>query len=70
MIRRPRRILAPLLLLAAALTAIYLTRTFWLTQLGQALVYRETPAKADLAVVLAGDPDGRRVEKAAQATRW
>ncbi len=46
-----------------------LTHSLWLTWLGYGLVRDEGPAKADIAVVLAGDYSGHRVEKAAELVR-
>lgn len=55
------------LLLAAA--AIYLCRDAWLAAIGQMLVHDDGPAKAEIAVVLAGDGYGHRIEKAADLVR-
>ena len=60
------KLLAACLLLAA--TAI-LSRVLWLPWLGYALVHDDGPAQADIAVVLAGDQKGHRIEKAAQLIR-
>ena len=57
---------AACLVLAAA--AIF-SRSLWLPVLGYALVHDDGPAKADIAVVLAGDLTGRRIEKAAELIR-
>ena len=45
---------------------MFATRDFWLRSLGHALVYSESPCKADVILVLAGDYTGDRVLKAAQ----
>lgn len=45
------------------------THTSWLTALGTALVHDEGPAKADMAVVLAGDKYGNRILKGAELVR-
>ena len=57
------KLLAACLVLAAA---IILGRSLWLPWLGYALVHDDGPGKADIAVVLAGDQAGHRIEKAAQ----
>jgi uncharacterized SAM-binding protein YcdF (DUF218 family) len=46
-----------------------LSRSLWLPALGYALVHDDGPAKADIAVVLAGDFTGHRIEKAAELIR-
>jgi uncharacterized SAM-binding protein YcdF (DUF218 family) len=51
--------------LAAVGLLAYFTRSLWLPLPGSALIYSEEPAKADMAVVLAGDGLGTRIEKAA-----
>ncbi len=45
------------------------TRGLWLAGLGGALVYDQGPAKADIAVVLAGDFSGHRILKGAELVR-
>ena len=60
------KLLAACLLLAAA---AILGRSLWLPLLGYALVHDDGPAKADIAVVLAGDLTGHRIEKAAELIR-
>ena len=66
-----RRFRAFQLTIAAAvlLVALVLTRTVWLTALGEALVHDDGPAKADMAVVLAGDYRGNRILTAANLAR-
>lgn len=66
---RSPRILKWLLFLAALLLLFYLARPLWLKALGQALVHDDGPAKADIAVVLAGDFYGHRIEEAAELVR-
>jgi uncharacterized SAM-binding protein YcdF (DUF218 family) len=66
---RSPRILKWLLFLAALLFVFYLARPLWLRALGHALVRDDGPAKADIAVVLAGDFYGHRIEKAAALVR-
>ncbi|MGA9628365.1 MAG: ElyC/SanA/YdcF family protein [Bryobacteraceae bacterium] len=56
---------ACLVLAAAAI----LSRSLWLPVLGYGLVHDDGPAKADIAVVLAGDYEGHRIEKAAELIR-
>jgi uncharacterized SAM-binding protein YcdF (DUF218 family) len=69
-VARPRffrlKLLAACLVLAAA---AILSRSLWLPLLGYALVHDDGPAKADIAVVLAGDQMGHRIEKAAELIR-
>jgi uncharacterized SAM-binding protein YcdF (DUF218 family) len=55
-------------LLVAAL-AVYLCHDYWLAAIGRLLVHDEGPAKAEIAVVLAGDGYGHRIEKAAELVR-
>jgi uncharacterized SAM-binding protein YcdF (DUF218 family) len=46
------------------LLVLFLARDIWLSALGSALVYDEGPAKADVALVLAGDYWGNRMLRA------
>jgi len=62
---RLRLLFACLVLVAAAV----LTRSLWLSALGYALVHDDGPAKADIAVVLAGDYTGGRIQEAAELIR-
>jgi len=62
---RYRFVLAAAVLLLAA----FLARSLWLPVFGYALVRDDGPAKADIAVVLDGDPFGLRVLKAAEMVR-
>jgi len=48
---------------------LFFTRTLWLSALGYALVYDEGPAKAGMAVVLAGDSYGHRILRAGELVR-
>ena len=57
------KLLAACVVLAAA---AILSRGLWLPLLGYALVHDDGPAKADIAVVLAGDYMGHRIEKAGE----
>jgi uncharacterized SAM-binding protein YcdF (DUF218 family) len=61
----PRFLLCALVLLVI----LFLTRTLWLKAIGYALVHDEGPAKADIAVVLAGDAYGHRIVKAGELVR-
>jgi len=58
-------------LLACLLLAVVviLARSLWLPCLGYALIHDDGPAKADIAVVLAGDSWGHRIQKAAELIR-
>jgi uncharacterized SAM-binding protein YcdF (DUF218 family) len=58
-------LLAPVLLASAAVA----TRSHWLPWFGYALIHDDGPAKADLAVVLAGDNYGYRILKAGELVR-
>lgn len=60
---------APLVILAVCLIAALLLHNQLLTALGGYLVVEESPQKADLAVVLAGDQMGNRVLKAGELVR-
>ncbi|HWB86577.1 MAG TPA: YdcF family protein [Bryobacteraceae bacterium] len=58
------------ILIAAVLCVIAaLTHTLWLSAMGRALVENDGPAKADIAVVLAGDYFGHRILKAGELVR-
>jgi uncharacterized SAM-binding protein YcdF (DUF218 family) len=67
----PRRSLKLPIVCVAILLLVVLavTRTAWLTALGNRLVHEDGPAKADLAVVLAGDKFGNRILKGADLVR-
>lgn len=58
-----------LLVLVALAVLLAVTHTAWLTALGNALVREDGPAKADVAVVLAGDKYGNRILKGAELVR-
>ena len=53
----------------AFVVLLFFTRTLWLSALGYALVYDEGPAKAGMAVVLAGDSYGHRILRAGELVR-
>jgi uncharacterized SAM-binding protein YcdF (DUF218 family) len=55
--------------LAALILLVFLTRPWWLAAMGSALVHNESPVKADIAVVLAGDSYGRRILKGGELVR-
>jgi uncharacterized SAM-binding protein YcdF (DUF218 family) len=61
-----RRVLLLVFLFFAILT---FTGRLWLPLIGRALVHDEGPAKAEIAVVLAGDPAGYRIVKAAELVK-
>lgn len=69
MARRFLRFLKFLCALAVALAILYISRPLWLRALGNALVHNDGPAKADIAVVLAGDYTGSRIQRAAELVR-
>jgi uncharacterized SAM-binding protein YcdF (DUF218 family) len=52
--------------LAVIAALVYFTRELWLPAMGYALIHSDQPEKAEIAVVLAGDSFGRRLEKSAQ----
>jgi len=66
---RPALSLRFILLALFLILAAVLMRGFWLPWIGEALVLDEGAAKADIAVVLAGDAYGHRIEKAAELVR-
>jgi uncharacterized SAM-binding protein YcdF (DUF218 family) len=47
----------------------WLSNALWLPWFGRALIRDDGPAKAEIAVVLAGDDSGHRVEKGAELVR-
>jgi uncharacterized SAM-binding protein YcdF (DUF218 family) len=55
--------------LAVLFVLTFLLRSIWLPWVGYALIRNDAPAKADIAVVLAGDLLGHRLEKAAQLVK-
>jgi uncharacterized SAM-binding protein YcdF (DUF218 family) len=58
-----------LLVVAAVLVIAVLTHSIWLAWMGTWLVHNDEPFHADVIVVLAGDPSGNRILKAAQLVR-
>ena len=69
MIRRPSRTLKVTLAFVALFFLLFLSRTVWLAAIGGALVHDEGPAKADIAVVLAGDSFGYRLSRGAELVK-
>jgi uncharacterized SAM-binding protein YcdF (DUF218 family) len=60
----------PFLLVVILLAGVVaVTRSWWLGEIGRALMYEEAPVKSDLAVVLAGDRLGNRIEKGGDLVR-
>ncbi len=68
MLHRPSALKLVSAVAALALVAA-LAHPLWLPWLGYLLIHNDGPAKADLAVVLAGDFYGHRIEKAAELVR-
>jgi uncharacterized SAM-binding protein YcdF (DUF218 family) len=66
---RPRFLLKSLIVLAALAALLLACAGLWLPAMGRALVFDEGPAKADIAVVLAGDYSGARVTRGADLVR-
>ena len=60
---------APFLILAALIATLVLTHSMWLSALGAYLIQADQPAKADYAVVLAGDHTGGRLITGAELVR-
>jgi uncharacterized SAM-binding protein YcdF (DUF218 family) len=67
-LRNRPRISALLALLLFAIT-IWLSHALWLPWFGEALIRDDGPANAEIAVVLAGDLSGHRIQKAAELAR-
>jgi uncharacterized SAM-binding protein YcdF (DUF218 family) len=68
--RRRFPVLLKLILAAVVIAgAAYFARRLWLPMVGYGLIHSDAPDKADIAVVLAGDPQGHRIEKAAQLAK-
>jgi uncharacterized SAM-binding protein YcdF (DUF218 family) len=63
------RWVARIAVLAAILLLIGISAPVWLPWVGRALMDASAPKKADVALVLAGDYDGRRILEAAQLVR-
>jgi uncharacterized SAM-binding protein YcdF (DUF218 family) len=67
--RRSFRLFKFLFILGVLAGILYLARPLWLRAVGWALVHDDGPAKADIAVVLAGDYYGNRIRRAADLVR-
>lgn len=68
MVRR-RLSLFTLALFAVLILLLLLTHSVWLGWMGELLVHTETPSHADVVVVLAGDPSGHRILRAAELVK-
>jgi uncharacterized SAM-binding protein YcdF (DUF218 family) len=60
---RPARLFLFCFAVLLALGLVGLSREWWLSAIGRALIHDDGPAKADIAVVLAGDYWGNRIIK-------
>lgn len=69
MARRPSFFLKSLVVSAILLAVIVATHSWWLAGLGRLLVHDDGPARADIAVVLAGDFYGNRILRAAELVK-
>lgn len=69
MARRSSLFLKILVVLAIALVVAWVAHAWWMTALGRLLVRDDGPARADIAVVLAGDFYGNRIVKAAELVK-
>lgn len=69
MARRFSFFLKFVVVIVIVLALVAVTRNWWLTGLGKLLVRDEGPARADMAVVLAGDYYGNRVMRAAELVK-
>jgi uncharacterized SAM-binding protein YcdF (DUF218 family) len=67
--RRPALFLKILICAAAVIALLVVAHGWWMTVLGRLLVHDDGPARADIAVVLAGDYYGNRVLRAAELVR-
>jgi len=59
----------PFLILVTLIATLALTHSIWLGALGAFLIRADQPARADYAVVLAGDSTGHRIITAAELVR-
>ena len=69
MARRPSLFLKSIVCIVIALALAAATHAWWLAALGRLLVRDEGPARADIAVVLAGDYYGNRIVRAAELVK-
>jgi len=67
--RRPSLFLKSLVCIVIGIALAAATHAWWLAGLGRLLVRDEGPARADIAVVLAGDYYGNRVLRAAELVK-
>jgi uncharacterized SAM-binding protein YcdF (DUF218 family) len=67
--RRSSLILKSLVVVVVVAIAAIGTRSWWLRGIGYALIHEDTPVKSDIAVVLAGDYWGNRIEKGGDLVR-
>jgi uncharacterized SAM-binding protein YcdF (DUF218 family) len=65
----PRRGFRLLLIVAIVVIGLVISMPLWLPVFGYGLIHNDGPAKADLAVVLAGDTWGLRTERAAELVK-
>lgn len=63
------RVLRSILPIALTVFVFAATHRLWLPWLGGLLIHNDGPARADIAVVLAGDFYGHRIERAAELIR-
>ncbi len=69
MARRPALFLKLLIAFALLFALLAATHAWWMAALGRMLVRDDGPARADIAVVLAGDFYGNRVVRAAELVK-
>ena len=69
MARLPSRFLRLSVCIVIGLALVAATHSLWLTALGRLLVRDEGPARAQIAVVLAGDYSGNRILRAAELVK-
>jgi uncharacterized SAM-binding protein YcdF (DUF218 family) len=67
--RHPSRFLKVFVCIIVVVGLLAATHSLWLAMLGRALVRDDGPARADIAVVLAGDYTGGRILKAAELVK-
>jgi uncharacterized SAM-binding protein YcdF (DUF218 family) len=67
--RRPSLFLKIVVCIAVALALAAVTHVWWLAALGGLLVHDQGPARADIAIVLAGDYSGNRIVRAAELVK-
>jgi len=67
--RRPSLFLKLLVCTIIGLTLAWATHAWWLAGVGRLLIHDDGPARADIAVVLAGDYYGNRILRAAELVK-